>query len=331
MPEGGVRDRFIEIFEVPDVGKSCLDDIVRPVEQELVVQMDGDELGLSELAERWNPDGENLKQLLEQSLRRGILEKEESGDETVYWSTDFYTRLDFFAKYDDYLSLPKSKRIELDEWYLDKYTKKIKPYMEDFQKDGGSSDYTTHTPVPLDRIKGIVDEAEKVVVVPCDCRRLHEDWDDPTRYCMNLDEAAEHVLQQGHGKELSREDAKDLLDWTDEQGLMHCTDQDDGSEAPLTICNCEIQWCYPFRAAEKLDSEEYWPVREYVASRDREVCIECGLCAQRCQFDAFKEVSRGKEAGEKITFDQSSCWGCGICATTCPVSAIEIVPRSEDQ
>ena len=326
MTEGEVRKKFLYIFEVPSVAKPCLDKIVKPIEQELVVQLGGDELTLSELADRWKPE-ESLRQLMDRAVYRGILEKEEKNGAAVYKSTDFYTRLDYFAKYEDYLSLPRRERAELDKWYLDSYTERIVPYMEDFRKDDSSPDYTTHTPVPLEQIKDIVDEAETVAVVPCDCRRLHEDWDNPTSYCMNLDEAAEDVLDRGHGEELSNSDAKDLLDWTDDQGLMHCTDQSDKSEDPRTICNCDIRWCYPFRAAEKLESEGYWPVRQYIASRDKDKCIECGLCAQRCQFNAFKENSDEEDSGDKIEFEPDSCWGCGICATACPVSAIEIIPR----
>jgi MinD superfamily P-loop ATPase len=45
---------------------------------------------------------------------------------------------------------------------------------------------------------------------------------------------------------------------------------------------------------------------------DRDKCDECGLCIEKCRFDAI----------HNFTVDPISCEGCGVCAWVCPQKAI---------
>jgi len=51
---------------------------------------------------------------------------------------------------------------------------------------------------------------------------------------------------------------------------------------------------------------------------DEEKCTKCGLCREKCRFDAVTE---------DITIDSISCEGCGVCAIVCPVNAITLIER----
>ena len=53
-------------------------------------------------------------------------------------------------------------------------------------------------------------------------------------------------------------------------------------------------------------------------SIDVEVCKGCGLCADRCVFQA---VSLREKAA---VVDPAKCYGCGVCAVTCPTGAIRL-------
>ncbi|SMC55930.1 MinD superfamily P-loop ATPase, contains an inserted ferredoxin domain [Desulfocicer vacuolatum DSM 3385] len=46
---------------------------------------------------------------------------------------------------------------------------------------------------------------------------------------------------------------------------------------------------------------------------DKDACIECGDCRERCQFDAISE---------DFIIDPIACEGCGVCAYFCPEKAI---------
>lgn len=52
---------------------------------------------------------------------------------------------------------------------------------------------------------------------------------------------------------------------------------------------------------------------------DPETCTECGLCKERCRFDAILQRD-GFEA------DPFACEGCGVCEAICPVHAIHMEP-----
>ena len=47
-------------------------------------------------------------------------------------------------------------------------------------------------------------------------------------------------------------------------------------------------------------------------------CVECGLCREKCRFDAITE---------NLTVDPVSCEGCGVCTIICPVDAITLTER----
>ena len=51
---------------------------------------------------------------------------------------------------------------------------------------------------------------------------------------------------------------------------------------------------------------------------DKTKCVECGLCREKCRFDAITEDFR---------VDPISCEGCGVCTVICPVNAIELTER----
>ena len=51
-----------------------------------------------------------------------------------------------------------------------------------------------------------------------------------------------------------------------------------------------------------------------VASIDKEICTECGLCEQSCRFDAITIPE----------IDPVACEGCGVCEFICPEGAISM-------
>ncbi|MGD8506966.1 MAG: P-loop NTPase [Candidatus Bathyarchaeota archaeon] len=51
---------------------------------------------------------------------------------------------------------------------------------------------------------------------------------------------------------------------------------------------------------------------------EEEKCTECGLCQEKCRFDAITE---------DIMIEPISCEGCGVCAIVCPANAITLIER----
>jgi MinD superfamily P-loop ATPase len=61
----------------------------------------------------------------------------------------------------------------------------------------------------------------------------------------------------------------------------------------------------------------------FVARFDPATCANCGTCAERCPFGAF----RRRDGSERPELHASACFGCGLCVSTCPVGAITFVRR----
>jgi MinD superfamily P-loop ATPase len=57
-------------------------------------------------------------------------------------------------------------------------------------------------------------------------------------------------------------------------------------------------------------------------SIDKSRCINCGTCAQSCQFRAITDM------GTDIMVFPELCHGCGLCSYICPEKAITEIPRS---
>ncbi|MDI6850319.1 MAG: P-loop NTPase [bacterium] len=55
-----------------------------------------------------------------------------------------------------------------------------------------------------------------------------------------------------------------------------------------------------------------------LASIDKDKCIECGLCIEKCRFDAITS---------DFEVNPFSCEGCGVCGLVCPVQAVSFAER----
>lgn len=51
---------------------------------------------------------------------------------------------------------------------------------------------------------------------------------------------------------------------------------------------------------------------------DTAKCVKCGLCLEKCRFDAVTE---------KFNVNPFSCEGCGVCAVVCPPKAVTLTER----
>jgi NAD-dependent dihydropyrimidine dehydrogenase PreA subunit len=141
-----------------------------------------------------------------------------------------------------------------------------------------------------------------------------------------MDDGALASLDRGHGRRLTKEEAKDLVRRADKKGLMHTADSEWQSRGLHAICNCCACDCYLFRTAQELGSKGVWPKSRYIAAYNPELCTFCGACVKRCHFDAFyhndSTVEIEGRLKKNVLFDPEKCWGCGLCANTCPAEAI---------
>lgn len=112
------------------------------------------------------------------------------------------------------------------------------------------------------------------------CGHLKEDM------CIQLGTAAEFYIRTGRGREITREEAFEIIRKAEKDGLVHQIPNTDGPGHTHAICNCCGCSCLALRHANLFRSPD--SVRSnYVAKVDIEKCVACGECVEYCQVNAL--------------------------------------------
>jgi hypothetical protein len=90
-------------------------------------------------------------------------------------------------------------------------------------------------------VKYMVEEANKIAVTNCSCRTIHGFTDVALQVCMQLNKAADYALDRGTGRELTLQDAIEMLKMCEEEGLVHCVENKFG--IGRVICDCDNEAC----------------------------------------------------------------------------------------
>ncbi len=113
------------------------------------------------------------------------------------------------------------------------------------------------------------------------CGHLKEDM------CIQLGHAAEYYIRTGRGRQITREEAFEIIKKAEANGLMHCIPNLDGLGKTHAICNCCGCSCFALRIAEMFVNPDM--VRSnYVSHVDKDKCVACGECVENCPVNALR-------------------------------------------
>jgi len=327
-------EEFSEAFGVWDIAQPYIHLMFDEEEMQLVVNMKGQAVTAEQAAALQGTTPEQAAALLERCFRRGIVDKVTVDGITSYRATDFYTRLDFFAKFENWNDIPPASRQAIDRRYLDEFIARNRGKIEQLKRGEPVTGHLPNADIMLLReAEEMIEAADEIVVQPCDCRLLHQGCRRPVETCIAFNEYAAMVLARGHGRRLSKEEGLKLIRWADKRGLMHTSSIEWKEKGLVALCNCCACDCYPFRAGQELGTKGLWPKVRFVAVHDRERCTLCGTCVKRCHFAAFYHdgttVELDGKVKQNVRFAAERCWGCGLCANTCPAQAISMESVAE--
>ncbi|NOY68678.1 MAG: 4Fe-4S ferredoxin [Deltaproteobacteria bacterium] len=165
----------------------------------------------------------------------------------------------------------------------------------------------------------IIETAEKLAVTRCTCRVIAHKCDNPLEVCIQVDNAARYTLDRGTGRELSRDEALDILRLCEKKGLVHVTmNRAQGGHFICNCCSCCCQ-ALPLVISEGLN---LCAPSRYQAGIDPGLCSACGTCFERCQFNAIAPPEDTGADVYRVLSDK--CMGCGLCRPTCPEEAISM-------
>ena len=140
---------------------------------------------------------------------------------------------------------------------------------------------------------------------------------------MSFGAAADFYIENGLGREISKEEAKKILVKAEEDGLIHCSTNSAGNKT--FICNCCGCCCKSLANVTKYGNPQAIARSNYYATKDQETCTTCGTCVERCQVNAIRIEN------DYTVIDRDRCIGCGLCVSTCPTGSITMVHKSPQE
>ena len=132
---------------------------------------------------------------------------------------------------------------------------------------------------------------------------------------------ADYYIDLGMGRRVTQEEALDILEMSEEAGLVH---QFADSLDPGAICNCCPDCCGDLRMLKLIPNAAAFATSNHFAQVDSDLCNGCVACVDRCPMDAIA-MSPEEVAGINL----ERCIGCVLCVKACPTEAIMLVSKPE--
>jgi formate hydrogenlyase subunit 6/NADH:ubiquinone oxidoreductase subunit I len=168
---------------------------------------------------------------------------------------------------------------------------------------------------------------EPIAVAECICRQAKEMMGEPcsktnlVESCFTFRSGAKAYLERGQAREISKEEALEILEKAENDGLVL---QPGNSLRPMSICTCCGCCCGIITHQKKIPEPARFFATNYYAEVDEESCIGCEICVERCNMDAI-EV---EDAFAHV--DLTKCIGCGACVLTCTSEAIKLYKKEKE-
>jgi len=163
----------------------------------------------------------------------------------------------------------------------------------------------------------------------CYCRSQpfyrNPDCKAPKQTCILIGdpEFLDEIGKKGYASKVPYEKIEETLRMADEMGLVHQLVYFPHPNLYYVICNCCSCCCAILNTYKKYPNQiPYFVIpSDFIAQINEEICKNCGICVQRCHFNALSKVN------DKVILYKENCKGCGLCATKCPTGAIKLVKR----
>lgn len=144
----------------------------------------------------------------------------------------------------------------------------------------------------FEKLSYYLNKYDKFSVSPCSCRASRTSLGDGCGHldedmCIQMGKGAEHYIRSGRAREITREEALEIIKRAEENGLMHDIPNIEEAGDSAAICNCCACACFGLRAGMMFGARD--AIRSnYVATIDEAKCVACAQCVEVCPGNALK-------------------------------------------
>ena len=283
----------------------------------------------SEIAARADVQEKQARQILKRMVRRGLILLSRRERDLVYGLMPFVVGF-----YEEQLPRMDEELAELIEAYFQEVSGEI---------TGKGLSVNRVIPVeesiefemeihPYEKASDLIENAKSWGVRDCICRvqknLIGDPCDHPLENCLVFAPFEGAFDYREVDRAITKEEALQILHEAEKAGLVHTTGnfQEPINYLPYNyICNCCTCSCGIIRSVAEFNRPTAIARSDFLAVVDQDLCVACGDCIERCQFDAME---LGDLTCEIAT---SSCVGCGLCVPVCPENALILVRRPEGE
>lgn len=187
-----------------------------------------------------------------------------------------------------------------------------------------------HHVTTYDHIREIINTTDGPIAVnPCMCREGAKSRGNPCQItermetCMCFGDWARHFIKTGGSKEITREEALEIMRKNEEDGLVL---QPTNYQKIDFVCACCGCCCGVLQIQKALPNPAIQWAHNYIAAVETEHCTACGTCVERCQVDAVTL----DEKNDCAVINLERCIGCGNCVVSCPSESLHLVKREDE-
>ena len=277
-----------------------------------------------DVAQRLNRDVEELEPILEGMAQKGLLFRKRKGDLVRYSAVPYVVGI-----YEFQLGrMDKEFARDHEEYFETAFGRTIQSFKTPVLRTVPiNRQLVANYPVaPFEDVLQIVESQKKIAIAPCVCRTTThlagKECNKPVENCFSFGSHAEYYVENGMGRYITNEEAKEIVKKNEEAGLVM---QPFNSQKIGGMCSCCGDCCGVLRSLKMHPSPAEMVQSNYFAQVDESECTGCETCLERCQMEAI-DVTDGIAA-----IKQARCIGCGLCVTTCPTDAIQLIQKPEDQ
>lgn len=146
--------------------------------------------------------------------------------------------------------------------------------------------------LPYEKISYYLDKYDTFSVSDCSCRKSRRILGQGCGHlehemCIQMGTGAEYYIRTGRARQITKEEALEIIKRAEENGLMHQIPNIEGLGESAAICNCCACSCFAMRVATMFRAPD--AIRSnYVSKVDKDKCVACGQCVENCPTNALR-------------------------------------------